>query len=271
MRVTLPLITSLLFHLTVLFLVGSALMALREQPAPPGVVVIEVGLYPLAGQDEEAIQGQKEDTEPASPHDRRKRAPISPIVRKSQAPLPVQKEIASSTPVFEDPSLTRPLAQPSAQPLAQPKEKPDSSSPSPSPQRGEEIPPRPEREPVASSAEARVGDLQHALAGGSQLSPEDRGNSTVSDLRPRCLFCPQPEYPLRARREGWEGQVDVGLVVREDGTATKVDLRRSSGYRVLDRAALKVARQSRFTPALWQGVPTVVRGRIRYQFKLVAE
>ena len=93
----------------------------------------------------------------------------------------------------------------------------------------------------------------------------------MRDLRPHCLFCPRPQYPLRARREGWEGQVGVVLVVREDGTVAEVDLRRSSGYRSLDRAALKVARQSRFTPALRQGVPTVVRGRVQYRFKLVAE
>jgi protein TonB len=269
MRVTLSLITSFLLHLAVLFLLGSALLTLREQPAPPGVVMIEVGLYALAGQNEEAARKQGEDTEPALPPDRRKRVPVSPVVRKSQTPssipLPAQKKRASSLPVFKDLSL--------AQPAAQPQQKTDSSSPSPFPQRGEVFSPRPEREPATGSGEAGVGTrvLPHALAGGSQLSSEDRGNGATSDLRPRCLFCPQPQYPLRARREGWQGQVDVVLAVREDGTAAEVDLRRSSGYRVLDWAALQVARQSRFTPALRQGVPRVVRGRIRYQFRLVVD
>ncbi len=96
MRVTLPLISSFLLHLMVFFLVGSALLTPREQPAPPGVMVIEVGLHSLAGQAEKAAREQKGNAQPASSPDRRKKAPVSRIVRKSQAPLPVQKEIASS-------------------------------------------------------------------------------------------------------------------------------------------------------------------------------
>ena len=94
MRVTLSLIASFVLHLGVLFLVGSALLTLKGQPAPSGVVVIEVGLHPLAGQDEKAAQDQQDqegDTKPASPPNQRKRVPVSRIARKSQTPLPVQK------------------------------------------------------------------------------------------------------------------------------------------------------------------------------------
>ena len=263
MRVTLSLIASFLFHLGILFLVGLALLALREKPAPPGVVVIEVGLHPVAGQ-EKVAQGQDQNRKSALAPDQHKRTPVSHVGRKSPTPLPVQKKIASST-VFAELS---PIP-PSTRPSAQPQQKTNSSSL----QTEEKVASRPGGELKINSVEAEgeAAGLPPALSKGSQISAEVTGNNTGSDLRAHCLFCPQPEYPLRARQEGWEGQVEVVLVVREDGTAAEVDLRRSSGYRALDRAALRVARQSRFTPALQQGSPTVVRGQIRYQFKLVVE
>jgi protein TonB len=68
-----------------------------------------------------------------------------------------------------------------------------------------------------------------------------------------------------ARARGWEGTVDVGLAVRADGGVDAARVRRSSGYGLLDRAAVEAARRSRFQPA-----PTAepVRGFIEYRFQL---
>ncbi len=44
-------------------------------------------------------------------------------------------------------------------------------------------------------------------------------------------------YPVLARREGWQGSVQVGLTILEDGLISDVHVARSSGYAVLDRAA----------------------------------
>jgi protein TonB len=41
-----------------------------------------------------------------------------------------------------------------------------------------------------------------------------------------------------ARRNGWEGQVQVGLRVEADGRLSHVRIAHSSGYRALDSAAL---------------------------------
>ena len=45
-------------------------------------------------------------------------------------------------------------------------------------------------------------------------------------------------YPMMARRNGWEGQVQVGLRVEADGRLSHVHIAHSSGYRLLDSAAL---------------------------------
>lgn len=45
-------------------------------------------------------------------------------------------------------------------------------------------------------------------------------------------------YPMLARRKGWEGEVTVGLRVETDGRLTGIHVVGSSGYLVLDNAAI---------------------------------
>jgi periplasmic protein TonB len=86
--------------------------------------------------------------------------------------------------------------------------------------------------------------------------------------REACLYCPEPHYPLIARARGWQGTVHVGLLVQADGTVRAARLQRSSGYGVLDQAAMAVARHSRFRPPDTRGLSSPLRGRIEYRFQL---
>lgn len=94
------------------------------------------------------------------------------------------------------------------------------------------------------------------------------GSGYGSDQRAACVYCPEPRYPLIARARGWQGTVDVGLSVLADGSVDSAALRRSSGYGVLDEAAIAVARRSRFAPPAASGLPAPLRGRIEYRFEL---
>jgi protein TonB len=51
-------------------------------------------------------------------------------------------------------------------------------------------------------------------------------------------LAPYFTYPLLARRNGWQGQVQVGVRVEADGRLSHVHIAHSSGYRLLDNAAL---------------------------------
>ena len=93
------------------------------------------------------------------------------------------------------------------------------------------------------------------------------GSGTGDDTRPYCTYCPEPTYPLLARRRGWKGTVDVGLILLADGRVDAARLRRSSGYDVLDREAIEVAQRSRFH--LPQQTATPLHGRIEYRFELL--
>jgi len=180
-------------------------------------------------------------------------------------------------------------AQPAALPRAAPAPIPKPQRPSP-PQVARQRAPRilPAPEPIAASpatggpevavaaepvAAAGAGDG----AGGGHGSGAGSGDGTGrggagigdgSDSRPYCDYCPEPTYPLIARRRGWKGTVDVGLVLLADGRVDSATLRHSSGYEVLDREAIDVARRSRFRfPARAPAAP--VFGRIEYRFELL--
>ncbi|RMH05362.1 MAG: energy transducer TonB [Nitrospirae bacterium] len=64
-----------------------------------------------------------------------------------------------------------------------------------------------------------------------------------------------PIYPHIARESGWEGTVKLRVVVRPDGTPGTIRIQQSSGYPVLDQAAVDAVRAWRFTPAKDGNIP----------------
>ena len=73
----------------------------------------------------------------------------------------------------------------------------------------------------------------------------------VRDELLRALL-PHFEYPPVARRRGWQGRVRIGLLVEADGNLSRVQLVESSGYALLDKAAMKNANQLRNVPGATQ-------------------
>jgi len=57
-------------------------------------------------------------------------------------------------------------------------------------------------------------------------------------------------YPYVARRNGWQGEIDLGLHISADGRISRVHVVKSSGHRMLDRAALDSARSIKVLPEL---------------------
>jgi len=60
---------------------------------------------------------------------------------------------------------------------------------------------------------------------------------------------PKPNYPPISRRLGEEGKVLLRVKVAPDGSATMVDLEKSSNFERLDEAARQVVARWRFVPA----------------------
>ena len=64
-----------------------------------------------------------------------------------------------------------------------------------------------------------------------------------------------PIYPRIAKKSGWEGTVLVRVTVEKNGRASKVDVSRSSGHKVLDDAAVKAIKRWAFRPARDGNIP----------------
>lgn len=77
-----------------------------------------------------------------------------------------------------------------------------------------------------------------------------------------------PSYPEMARRRGEQGRVTLRVSVSAEGTPLEVDVLTTSGYPVLDTAALSAVRQWRFVPAMQTGKPVAAVAEVPIRFRL---
>jgi TonB family protein len=69
-------------------------------------------------------------------------------------------------------------------------------------------------------------------------------------------YAARPEYPLEARRHHMEGRGIFAMHIRPNGTVASVEIVKSTGYAVLDGAAISALRQWRFHPKPFKRVVT---------------
>jgi TonB family protein len=80
---------------------------------------------------------------------------------------------------------------------------------------------------------------------------------------PRYAENPKPAYPQEAREKGYEGEVVLRVEVLSNGRVGQIEVRKSSGFELLDHSALTTVKQWRFIPAkkgdiaipLWVNIP----------------
>lgn len=77
-----------------------------------------------------------------------------------------------------------------------------------------------------------------------------------------------PIYPALAIQRGWQGTVLLRLSITKTGSITKVEVARSSGYPILDAAAVNAVRRWHAKPARHDGEPVATVEVLPVQFKL---
>lgn len=84
--------------------------------------------------------------------------------------------------------------------------------------------------------------------------------------RPYSRDNPKPVYPTAARRRGMQGVVLLSVTVNIKGNVGKINILRSSGFRVLDMAALNSVTKWKFIPAQQgkRAVASVVQIPVRF-------
>lgn len=156
------------------------------------------------------------------------RRPVTPPLKRPDLPLR-PIPVRTPSPVWEDPAPPpRPVTVPPRQP-----------HPEPPPSR----PPPIRTEPSPSTPEA------------STTSPEAIDN-------------PPPEYPEVAVKRGYQGVVVILARISVEGSPVEVTLERSSGYRLLDRAARKAVLRWKFHPGTRNGRPVESEVEIPIRFTI---
>jgi protein TonB len=77
-----------------------------------------------------------------------------------------------------------------------------------------------------------------------------------------------PLYPLKARRLGYEGIVMLKVLIDDNGRVDDLRVLKSSGHRVLDRAALSAVKKWLFEPGTKNGVKKKMWVKIPVRFDL---
>ena len=103
------------------------------------------------------------------------------------------------------------------------------------------------------------------VSGTDRITAQSNGCDVTT---PGYLDNPAPAYPERARSRGQEGTVLVRASVDNTGAPTKVELQKTSGYQLLDDAAIRAVRQWRFKPAHVGPIAIESRVHIPVTFRL---
>lgn len=97
------------------------------------------------------------------------------------------------------------------------------------------------------------------------------GSSQVTirtKIKPGYFQNQPPEYPRLAKQMHQEGMVMLRVEIDQKGIPVKVEVKQSSGYKLLDQAALKAVRRWRFQPERIGGLPVKSMVSIPVRFRL---
>lgn len=162
-----------------------------------------------------------------------------------------------------------------APPVALPARPPPSTKAAPRPLRqAKAAPASPPRAPAHASA---APEAPPASAPQTPATTAANASSSQTALLqplvpPRPLAAaagnPAPLYPMMAERRREQGRVLLHVDVSADGQARAVKIAVSSGFSILDRAAMEAVQQWRFVPASRGGVPVAAVAEVPVQFTL---
>ncbi len=208
---------------------------------------------------------------------------------ENEVPEPERPVEAAPEPPAPEPPLPEPRPEPTLRPIEEP---PAPAEPrAASLEQARAVSPR--QEPLAEPSKEHANGAARSGTPGGEAQPREgppgpdaqvAGQSGVpsvasvdanADLAQKgvnapasAVNVPRPTYPLYSRRYGEEGRAVLLVEIRADGSAGKVEVVQSSGYRRLDEVALRALRRATFIPAKVGGRPVASQQRIAFVFRL---
>jgi len=181
-----------------------------------------------------------------------------------EVPRPPELPPVAESPLLPPPDLglenasPAPEPQPEVAPVADRPARPRQPLPRPLQMPVRDAPPRPV-EPVAG----QPVELK------PQTTPAPQALPRPVETEPRAKSSnPKPRYPKLAQRRGYQGSTVLHVEVSKDGKAIKVDVQRSSGFAVLDDAALNAVKDWVFEPGTRDGNPVAGSTEVTIRFEI---
>ena len=160
-------------------------------------------------------------------------------------------------------------AQPPTPPPTPPEPKPpEVAEAAPTPAVPPPTPPQPPAPPTPAARPAPPANVPEIHIGGTD-SPSNAvvtGADVIPGSPDKAARNRPPVYPDEAARLGQQGAVVVVVHVGPSGLPDGVDIERSSGYALLDRAAENAVRKWSFVPASKDGLPVSFDFHMNFQF-----
>lgn len=169
--------------------------------------------------------------------------PVVPHTQPLDIPKPPKKKRTTKAPKPEPQKNKKPSAQPIEKPL------PD-------------VVPQIAAEPLDGVESAKMEPVP-------QEAVREPALQTIIEARPMYRVNPPPKYPAMARRRGYAGHVVLDVLVGQNGNVADLRLFSSSGYDILDKAAISSVKNWTFEPGM-RGDETVemwVRVPVRFELK----
>ncbi|MCU0926471.1 MAG: TonB family protein [Hydrogenophaga sp.] len=178
---------------------------------------------------------------------------VVPVAVLSELIEPPQPQI-EPTPTAPQPRVAPvPKAAPQPRPVVQPAPQPVAiATPTPAPLAPTGvIEPQPAAPPAPVTAVAPMTAVESAAPPAPPAPPRIELPSSSADY----LNNLPPPYPPLSKRLGEQGKVVVRAYIEANGTASKAEIRTSSGYERLDQTALQTVLKWRYVPGKRAGVP----------------
>jgi len=123
------------------------------------------------------------------------------------------------------------------------------------------------KQPAEKAVQKTIPAAQN-VAGKATMAAQS-ASSVSTKAKPFYHHNPKPVYPPLAKRRGWEGTVLLLVEVLPNGACRDIQIKQTSGYTLLDKAAVKAVKRWKFTPGLENGIPqtTVILVPIRFSLR----
>ncbi|KXF83205.1 energy transducer TonB [Enterovibrio coralii] len=248
-----------------------------------GVVSVALHSLALSAQQPPPPQFALNDTQPGN------RVAIQLVAAAPPKPEPVPEPDVQPEPVVEKkpqveepPKVEKAVVEPKPEPVKpkpvkKPVEAPKKKEPTPTPPKPKkevkkqevvEKKPEPKPKPKEEPKEKQPEEKKQEVTSDVQMN-QAKDNAPVLVDRPTFKVRPsQPKYPRIAKRKGMQGTVLIEVWLDEQGNQTKQAIVQSSGFEVLDDAAMSAVQKWRFNGHEENGVPLAHRVKIPVRFNL---